>query len=297
MEPRTDAKEHIAKACVCCGSRILNASPAILMPFVAHRALGWQPVEIDDSWGLRTIRSGMAYSICNSLWCKNCGLLFLDLRFSQSELDSLYADYRGADYVALRERYEPGYAIRNEEFDAGIRYIKSVESFLARHLPDRPRVLDWGGDTGRNTPFAGRRALCDVYDISDKPTLPGIGRVDRETAFAKAYDLVVCSNVLEHVPYPAELVDELRRTMRPETLLYIEVPHEEVVRTHQGGEDLNLKKRHWHEHINFFSRESLLRLMQACGIEVVDVNELHIVAEDRPVALLQLACRLGPRVG
>ncbi len=286
-------RERIARACVCCGSTDLGASPAILMPFVAHRALGWQPVEIDESWGLRTIRSGMAYSICNSLWCRSCGLLFLDLRFSQAELDALYADYRGADYVALRERYEPGYALRNEGFDAGIRYMESVESFLEPHIPSEPRVLDWGGDTGRNTPFAGRRALCQVYDISDKPALPGIDKVARETAFATSYDLVVCSNVLEHVPYPLDLVAELRRTMGPDTVLYIEVPHEEVVRTHRGPNDLNPQKRHWHEHINFFSRESLLRMVRAGGMEVAAINELHIVAEDRPVALLQLACKIG----
>jgi hypothetical protein len=287
-------RERLARSCVCCGNTSLCASPAILMPFVAHRALGWQPVEIDESWGLMTIRKGMAYSICNSLLCGVCGLLFLDIRFSERELDALYADYRGADYVALRERYEPGYALRNQTFDAGIRYLDDVEAFLSPHLPASPNVLDWGGDTGRNTPFAGRRALCHVYDISNKAVLAGVANVDRATAFATAYDLVVCSNVLEHVPYPSELIAELRGTMTRDTILYIEVPHEEVVRTHRGPEALNLKKRHWHEHINFFSRESLLRLLANSGLAVVADHELHIVAEGRPVALFQLACRLAP---
>ncbi len=235
----------------------------------------------------------MAYTICNSLWCTACGLLFMDLRFSEAELAALYADYRGTEYVALRERYEPGYALRNQSLDAGILYMEAVEAFLDPHVSSRPRVLDWGGDTGRNTPYAGSRALGHVHDISGKRLLPELECVDRDTAFSTAYDLVVCSNVLEHVPHPADLVMELRQTMGRGTILYVEVPHEDLARTHQGPEDLNRSKRHWHEHINFFSLESLQRLLRRCGLEVVATNELHVVAGNRPVAQFQLACRLG----
>jgi len=293
MKPSATGVERIARTCVCCEGSDLRASPAILMPFVAHRALGWQPVEIDDSWGLATIRKGMAYSICNSLWCRTCGLLFMDLHFSDAELAALYADYRGIAYIMLRERYEPGYALRNETLDAGIVYMEAVETFLAPHLPRRPRVLDWGGDTGRNTPFATNRAFGHVHDISGTRLLPGLERVDRETAFATAYDLVVCSNVLEHVPYPAQLVMKLRCATGQGTILYLEVPHEELPRCHKGTEDLNRSKRHWHEHINFFSLESLQRLLRRCGIKVIATNELHVVAESRRVAQFQLACKLA----
>jgi SAM-dependent methyltransferase len=264
------------------------------MPFVAHRALGWRPVEIDETWGLVTIRKGMAFSICNSLWCRTCTLLFLDLRFSQAELAALYADYRGSDYVALREHYEPGYALRNEVYDAGSHYLGAVESFLEPHLPERPRVLDWGGDTGRNTPFAGRRALGHVHDISGKKVLPGIERVDLDAVRRTQYDLVVCSNVLEHVPYPADLVLELRSAMSRGTILYVEVPHEDLRRTHTGGAgELHTKKRHWHEHINFFGLESLHRLLHRCGLEVIAAGEMLAVVEGRTVAIFQFACRLA----
>jgi SAM-dependent methyltransferase len=291
MGENSTTTERIARACVCCGSTHLTASPAILMPFVAHRALGWQPVEIDESWGLTTIRQGMAYSICNTLQCQDCGLIFLDIRFSPTELGALYADYRGADYVALRERYEPGYALRNVGFDAAIGHIQKVEEFLAPLLPLEPRILDWGGNTGLNTPFAGRRELCHVYDISDKPVLSGVQHVDIKTALATPYDLVVCSHVLEHVPYPADLVTELRKTMKTDTILYIEVPHEDLMRS-QDGANPGPKKRHWHEHINFFSHQSLLQLISHCGLDVVAANELHIVAEGRRAAVFQWACRL-----
>jgi hypothetical protein len=43
-------KERIATQCVCCGSENLKSSPAVLMPFVAHRTFGWKPAVIDKSW-------------------------------------------------------------------------------------------------------------------------------------------------------------------------------------------------------------------------------------------------------
>jgi hypothetical protein len=75
------------------------------MPFVAHRVFGWEAVEITEDWGLKTINNGMAYSVCNSLLCDNCGHLFLDIRFNEGEMNSLYEGYRGQEYTELRERY------------------------------------------------------------------------------------------------------------------------------------------------------------------------------------------------
>ena len=150
-------RERIATQCVCCGGENLKSSPAILMPFVAHRVFGWAPVVIDESWGLNTIKSGNAYSICKSLYCKDCGFLFLDIRFSDAELSNLYEDYRGETYNSLRESYEPGYTLRNKELIAGFEYIGDIEKFLEPHLNFPVSVLDWGGDIGKNTPFKDRR--------------------------------------------------------------------------------------------------------------------------------------------
>lgn len=122
--------KRIATECVCCGSALLKKSPAILMPFVAHRVFDWRPVEVDESWGLNTIKNGHAYSICNSLCCNDCGLLFLDIRFSDEELSYLYRNYRDAEYTDLRESYEPGYKARNNLLIKEVNYMPDVEEFL-----------------------------------------------------------------------------------------------------------------------------------------------------------------------
>ena len=283
-------RERVAGQCVCCGSTRLASAPAVLMPFIAHRAFGWEPVVIDDSWGLQTIRNGTAYSICKSMLCGDCGLLFLDIRFSDSELDGLYKDYRGEEYTRLREQYEPGYSRRNAKLSAGTGYTAAVEAFLRPYLTAPIRVLDWGGDTGKNTPFGREAETLDIFDISAKTTIPGATSVSKAEALSKRYTLIVCSNVLEHVPYPSDLLLDMRRAMAADTVLYIEVPFEALVRANPGADDLHLRKRHWHEHINFYSERSLRRLLDNTGFRPLAIETLAVETGDGTAYFFQLAC-------
>ena len=282
----------IARRCVCCDGARLARSPAVLAPFIAHRVFGWEPVEITAGWGLRDIRQGSAYSVCNTLECADCGLLFLDMRFDDDEMSALYAGYRGPDYTAMRDRYEPGYAERNKHYEAGSPYIPSVEAFLAPHLPARPRVLDHGGDTGLNTPFRGRAERHHVYEISGHRTVEGARSVSLEEARAERFDLVVSMQVLEHVPQPIEPLREMAACMSANTLLYVEVPREDIVRTSVAGVANAPRKRHWHEHINFFTEAALDALLGREGLRVVARDSSPVVAGGREVFVQRVLARL-----
>lgn len=289
----TQLRRHrVADQCVCCGSQMLDTAPAILMPFVAHRTFGWAPALIDGSWGLETVTAGMAYTLCRSLQCADCGLLFSDIRFADDELGRLYNDYRGADYTALRESYEPGYVMRNDSLGEQIDYGGVLEQFLEPHLPDGSlSILDWGGDSGKNTPLTYRSRQHDVYDISNIPVIAGARAVSRDQAMAQHYDLVVCSNVLEHIPYPSDLLQDIRHAMTPQSLLYIEVPFEEVMRQH--AERAIAYKKHWHEHVNFFSPNSLQALLVNVGLQMVAITtDATITAGLKTSYMIQVACRV-----
>lgn len=285
------SEQRIANSCVCCGSNMLSCSPAILMPFVAARVFDWYPVEIDDSWGLKTIQSGHAYSICNSLLCRDCNLLFLDIRFSDVELGKLYSDYRGEKYSDLRERFEPGYIVRNNLLNEGVPFLPLVEDFIRPHLQFPIALLDWGGDTGINTPFKNENCLFHIHDISNKPVMQGAVSVDAKTAAANNYQLIVCSQVLEHTPYPAQVIEDMKQAMSSDTFLYIDVPYEEHMRNCLP-ENLLSKKRHWHEHINFYSPKSLRTLVEKCGLRVIDEKILLVAGREKEISMLQIICQL-----
>jgi len=143
------------------------------------------------------------------LYCGECGFLFLDIRFSESELSNLYHDYLGEEYNSLRESYEEGYSHRNDRLKAGIN--TNIEEFLQPHLSFPISILDWGGDTGKNTPFKNKNEALDIYDISKKDVIDGARIVSKSEAHSKKYKLVVCSNVLEHVPYPSDLLNDIKK--------------------------------------------------------------------------------------
>ena len=281
----------IAKRCVCCDSTRLAARPAVLMPFIANRVFGWEPVVIDAAWGMRDLPQGAAQSVCRTLMCEDCGLVFLDMRFDDEEMAALYDDYRGPAYTATRERFEPGYAARNALFEDGAHYGAMAEEFLAPLLPARPRVLDWGGDSGVNTPFRGRAAQHDVYDISGRPVVEGASAVDHAAALANSYDLIACCHVIEHVAYPVEILREIADAMRPETLLYVEAPHEDLMRLNADPAARLGAKRHWHEHINFFSAESVEALLKRLGLDVVARDTHPITAGGKTTYVFSVAAR------
>lgn len=285
--------ELIATACVCCGGVNLGRAPAILMPFVAHRAFGWAPVNINASWGLKTVPEGRAYSLCNSLLCQDCGLVFLDIRFDDQALSRLYADYRGEAYTYLRDSYEPGYRERNESLQQGCSYLSDIEDFLRPLLPKHPKILDWGGDTGINTPFKEQSSCVHVFDISKVSLLPGISRVNLEEAMAHEYDLVVCSNVLEHTPYPAASLAEISKVMNEHSVLYLEVPHEVLMKSYATGMERLKAKRHWHEHVNFYTDTAFQSLVRASGLDVIKFEEKKIVSGISEFHQFFVACKLA----
>jgi SAM-dependent methyltransferase len=282
---------NIADRCICCEGVQLRKSPAVLMPFVAKRVFDWDPVEITPAWGMQTLSQGMAYPLCNSLQCETCGMLFLDMRFSDAEMDRLYRGYRGPEYTALRERFEPGYAARNALLAERADYLTQVEAIIAPHLSGPPRVLDWGGDTGLNTPFRGSAASVSVYDISGLVMTEGVTAVDRAGLARADFDLVVCSNVLEHVPSPAALLDEIGAAMSPQTLLYLEVPLEVYVAENAGVENLAAGKKHWHEHVNFFTEPALRALIARRGMIVVHLEAIEIEVGGRLGLQFCVLCR------
>lgn len=282
-------RERIADQCVCCGNTELLRSPAILMPFVACRAFGWEPVVITEGWKLQTINIGSAYSICNSLLCTKCSFLFLDIRFSENELRKLYQDYRGENYAALREKYEPGYLSRNNSLNRKIGYIRKIEEFISPHISDNPTILDWGGDTGKNTPFQGKSSQIYVYDISNKETISGVQCIEKSEIQKNQFDLIVCSNVLEHLPYPSDIILEISEAAKKQTKIYIEVPLEEIMLN--GNSEQHKEKKHWHEHINFFTEKSLTRLITNTGLIVENTKTIATTIAGKEAHLLQFLCR------
>jgi hypothetical protein len=241
----------IAICCPACGSSALKKTPAVLVPFVAKRVFDWETIKIDDMF---------MCSVCNTVHCLSCGMVFCDIRFDPEEAARLYAGYWGKEYIEMREKYEHGYGKRIWAIASGINRNPAIEWFLQKHLKFPVDILDWGGDTGEFTPFKDKSKKVHIYEIGSNPVVWG----ERVNEPQPPYDLIVLSNVLEHASYPMDILSDIMKVIG-NALLYIEVPF--------VPSELGIKT-YWHEHINFFTEESVKRMLDRCGLEIVSTNQL-----------------------
>ncbi len=83
----------------------------------------------------------------------------------------------------------------------------------------------------------------------------------------ESFDAVTAFQVFEHLPFPGENLRQLAVMLRPGGLILIEVPNIDTWSVRL------LRSHHRHfvqDHLNFFSAETLGRLLQATGFEVID---------------------------
>ena len=162
-------------------------------------------------------------------------------------------------------------------------------------------VVDWGGDKGQFIPDFPNLTKRLVYEVSNSVPVDGVDRTEsvEEVKFARP-DLVLLCHVLEHDHGARETIHQLSQLMIKESVLYIEVPEDRspvVPRTKRNSVLLSFLLRHrigfivfdayslftirvlgkklpfqflkQSEHVNFFCRESIVKVTEEYGFEVI----------------------------
>jgi len=201
------------------------------------------------------------------LECRSCGLAFRDPRPGAGELEARYRMLRDELYVA--------------EERGRRRSCRRSLRLLERHTPGRRgRLLDVGCSAGFFLSEAAG-AGWSVFGLEPSAwkavqarSLLGPGRRGRvqeatleKAPFAgNAFDAVVMWDVLEHVADPGLALAQAARLLRPGGILALNVPD---VRSPVA----RLLGRRWPlllpEHLFYFSRRSLRRLLGGSGFEVL----------------------------
>ncbi len=276
-------------SCPCCGNRALSTWPAMLSPFISEYA------------------TDGTISVVDFAHCSTCEFKFFLDRYDNSEVAILYSNYRGDKYFKVRNRHE-FYYTRAVNEALGEEEIRLRQSHLIHLLNKHDiatrivSVLDWGGDRGQFIPETIPRR--NVYEISDVTPVPGVTRFDNEQdVMAGSFDMVMLCHVLEHCSDPGEMVRLL--TGLNSEFYYIEVPLEPFRIMRIMPYSWYRKYVTWisrwgfawvlvdlfttfcriklglippfavlkeHEHINFFSKNSLLRLLVSNSLFPIEIG-------------------------
>ena len=259
--------------CVVCGGPIRKLRPALVAPFLARRIWDRNPFCVD------LVR------------CGSCGFGFYNPRLDDGELQRLYAAYRREDYQQVRQATEPWYT---PQFNLDLASPASYESrraalapLLREHLRGRTirRVLDHGGDRGDLVAGLIDGAEAFVYDISGIQPRAGVTAVADPASCQP--DLIINSNVMEHVGFPREIVTSILDAAG-DGLIFLEVPLERPTAAtriarrlvqvgvmaviHPGLARWILRPASlymMHEHINYWTENSLTTVFRACGGSVI----------------------------
>lgn len=242
--------------CRSCSSKACATRPAILAPFIMDLMFGLKPESTSCLYG---IPNQINYFPCKSLTCNTCGFVGINILFDDEEMSKLYSNYRGDDYNKLRLTYEPTY--KYDIFNERHTYVDQFsQPFIENNTKNIKTLVDFGGYDGLNTPKIGsERYVYDICDVESKvPTIKTLIKCD----------LITCMHVLEHVPNPNLILEQIKGWSK---YYYFEVPNENTE-----------NKEFWHEHINCFSMNSFCHLLSRYfRIVAKEENKfLHVLCEN-----------------
>lgn len=204
-------------------------------------------------------------------FCETCGFYHTDPYPSADFLGEFYAQY---------------------EMPTPQANLAETARLLARNLPDTSKIIDMGcGDGG---------FLKDMHELGFNNLVgfdqsPGLERAqkmgfgtfyksnvwafldDAESKGEQDADAFVMVNVLEHVTEPIQLLDRIRGVMKQGAYLCITVPNDFSplqkaflkVKGHQPW------FVHLPDHVNYFDFQSLNKVLENNGFDIVDQSALY----------------------
>ncbi len=223
-----------------------------------------------------------------------------------------------ADFEADRFEQDPhAYASYLQTFDGRLR-LDVAWSNLRDLLPARDgrHALDLGGGPGdlairlarerwRVTLVDGSRAMLALAgetarqsQVEDAITFRhGDAQALSEDLLADGFDLLLCHNVLEYVPDPGRVVNEMVRVVRPDGLVSILVRNRygETAKSAISAGDLDAAERAleadhvteplYGERARLFDRPMLRRLLGAAGGSIVAEFGVRVLSDYLPASL------------
>lgn len=151
------------------------------------------------------------------------------------------------------------------------KHLSTVVDAVKNHGAAGARILEIG--CGRGELLSALKAAdcknLTGYDPAAEADLGGMIVCDYwrgDADIAQPYDIVILRHALEEVKDPAALIESLHGAIGPDSALYIEVTN--GTRIVESADVCALYPEYW----NFFSGESLVRLLSRSGFDVVGLD-------------------------
>lgn len=225
--------------------------------------------------------------------CTGCGLVYMSPRPTPDALRALYTE-------RYFESHDPtcGYPVYEKDRPSLREKAQRILPALERHGPVGS-LLDVGCAYGFTLEVARERGwsvqgIEPAQDVGAKVTERLGVRVERDLVGAAlpaaTFDAVTLWDVVEHLPDPRAILAEVRRILRPGGLCSVVTPDVGSLAARLLGSRWEEKQK-MPEHIFFFDRGSLIRLLRAAGFTPLEWGTVgkRMTAEETLTRLLPAA--------
>jgi SAM-dependent methyltransferase len=201
--------------------------------------------------------------------CRACGYVYQNPRWDARELEAIYSE-------EMRRKQDP----RPEHVEAALQEARHTAGWICAHLPARTgggrRLLDIGSGhgfllrafqelgwealglepRGSSGDYARRMFQVQVQQGYFSPSL-----------FSQPFDLITLTATLEHLPRPIERLAQIRQVLRPDGVLFVDVPniHRPYV--------MIPRSFFVSIHLQLFSPSTLRRSLEQAGYQVVQLDD------------------------
>lgn len=206
--------------------------------------------------------------------CHNCGLVYVNPMPSKDELKSFYEiEYRK---IYSGSNYPNNEFLNIAQYDAKERY-----DFAEKYISEGSQVLEIGCGTGHFLNMIRSNKRAKVWGVEPGP-FGEYGRkifhleisdkfIDDLQYPEKCFDIIVLWHVIEHMKNPFKVLETLRKYLKPEGLLLLELPNlrRYCSEVRGNGIDTNFFQN---AHLFSFTVNTISLMLRKNGFKIIELD-------------------------
>lgn len=205
--------------------------------------------------------------------CRKCGFVYMYPLPSKEDLDNYYEE-------SYWEKHHQSTGLVNKTKDNSFdSRNKAIYEWCKPFIKDEnTKVLEIGAGYGHTLAYIKQEANCKVEGI--EPSKEGAYNAEKSYDIKtfngfledfdtdQKYDVIILSHVFEHFFNPMEALDIIRKLIKKDGILFIEVPN--LLNPNPTKHKLGWFSK---EHISYFSKDKLNYMLKSNGFEMFKSEE------------------------